>query len=90
MTRIEPQTTNKMTKNERILALDAALVAAENCGEERIETAISALQDAIEEYWNDNNEYPLFIDYLRAQYQAVNALKENPQVFGADHASIGE
>ncbi len=72
-----------MNNTQRLLALDAALVACEGCIVKRsVKDAISALQDAMENDSMLEDQFPVFDDYLNAQMEAVEALAKNPQVFG--------
>lgn len=74
-----------MNNNQRILALDAALVAAESLVgvPNDLRLAISLLQDEVEKYRLED-VYPVWEQYLNAQKEAVRLLASNPQCFGAD------
>ena len=67
-----------VSRVSRLLALDAALVAAEDCGvgAELIQQLQELLGPILEA------QYPVFADFLHAQKSAVESLAKAPHVFG--------
>jgi len=74
---------NIMNNTQRLLALDAALVACEGCiAHPDIKAAISLLQDSMETHSRLSDQFPVWGNYLDAQMDACKAMVNNPQVFG--------
>lgn len=74
-----------MTKQQRILALDAAACAAEDLVDVHpdLRAAISLLQDELDKHFDRQPKHESFDDFLAEQLSAVVALANNPQTFGA-------
>ena len=76
-----------MTTKNRILALDAALVAAGNIPHKTAETdalhaAIATLQEELESFVDTHYQDTGFATFLKDQKDAVLELAKNPEVFG--------
>jgi len=71
-----------MTNLQRILALDAALCAAECTNvPANLRAAFVILADELDAYFNDLPQ-ALFEDFLEQQLESVKLLASNPQTFG--------
>ena len=74
-----------MTIRQRILALDAAVVAAEMVGmPDDLRAAIDLLNDALDEYFQSTEKAEDFDKFLEEQYAAVQMLANSPEAFGRD------
>jgi len=74
-----------MTGLERLLTLDAALIACEGCGHSKFKAAAQQLLTELDELLSPNllpNIGDNFDLYLKAQHQAVLKLAKCPEVFG--------
>lgn len=70
----------KFTHKDRMMCLDAALVAVEGCKfPSNIQSAINDIQNFLDK---EDFGYPIFGDYIKAQKEAIKKLVDNPQVFG--------
>jgi len=77
--------TKTMTKNQRLMAVEAALVAAECCfPREDLRQAVDKLQKWLCNWAGLETDYPTFGEYLKAQQEACLELACNPQVFGGE------
>lgn len=74
-----------MTIRQRILALDAAVVAAEMVGmPDDLRAAIDLLNDALDEHFQSTEKAEDFDKFLEEQYAAVQMLANSPEAFGRD------
>lgn len=72
-----------MNELDRLLALDAALLACESCGNPKFRKLVSLLQKELDVILEKVVGRKDFGTYLKAQKQAVTRLAQNPEVFGA-------
>jgi hypothetical protein len=78
-----------MTIRQRLLALDAAVVAAENIPSgvpvsDNLRAAIALLQDELDAHFQTTDMAENFDQFLEEQYAAVQTLATSPEVFGSD------
>jgi len=74
-----------MTIRQRILALDAAVVAAEMSGmPDNLRAAIDLLNAALSEHFESTEKAENFDQFLEEQYAAVQMLASSPEAFGRD------
>ena len=74
-----------MTIRQRILALDAAVVAAEMVGmPDDLRAAIDLLNDTLDKHFQSTEKAEDFDKFLEEQYAAVQMLANSPEAFGRD------